>query len=70
VEYILGTLLGGVPDEGGDGGRGRGEGLGDNSRRAQKLVLAAYDRMTEADAAETEYETRIYPPPGHGPRRV
>jgi len=34
-----------------------------------KLVLAAYDRMTEADAAGAEYESRIFPPPGHGPRR-
>ncbi len=34
-----------------------------------KLTLAAYDRMTEAEADGTEYETRIFPPPGHGPRR-
>jgi hypothetical protein len=24
--------------------------------------------MAEADADGAEYETRIYPPPGHGPR--
>jgi len=33
------------------------------------LALVAYDRMTEAGAAGAEYETRIFPPPGHGPRR-
>jgi hypothetical protein len=47
----------------------RGESQADDSRRARKLTLAAYDRLTEAEAAGTEYETRIYPPPGHGPRR-
>jgi hypothetical protein len=47
----------------------RGESQADNSRPARKLTLAAYDRMTEAEAAGAEYETRIYPPPGHGPRR-
>jgi SAM-dependent methyltransferase len=35
----------------------------DGGRRARELILAAYDRMAEA-----EYETRIYPPPGQGPR--
>ena len=63
VEYIIDTLQVGAD------GRERGESQGDDSRRARKLVLAAYDRMTEADAAGAEYETRIYPPPGHGPRR-
>ncbi|HEY1818373.1 MAG TPA: hypothetical protein VGG83_00460 [Trebonia sp.] len=51
----------------------QGESQGDDGgRRAKELVLAAYDRMAEAtDAAAgagAEYETRIYPPPGHGPR--
>jgi hypothetical protein len=61
VEYIIGTL------QAGDG-LDQGESHGDDGRRARELVLAAYDRMTEADAAGVEYETRIYPPPGHGPR--
>jgi hypothetical protein len=69
VEYIIDALLGGAPKEGGADGIGRGEGQGDDSRPARKLVLAAYDRMAEADAAGAEYETRIFPPPGHGPRR-
>jgi hypothetical protein len=63
VEYIIDTLQIGA------GGLERGESRGDDSRRARKLALAAYDRMTEADAAGAEYETRIFPPPGHGPRR-
>ncbi|MGH3210954.1 MAG: hypothetical protein ACRDNO_24680, partial [Trebonia sp.] len=42
----------------------------DGGQRARELILAAYDRMAEADAAGAEYETRIYPPPGHGPRRM
>jgi hypothetical protein len=69
AEYIIGTLLGGAPDEGGAGGIERGESQGEDGRRARKLALAAYDRMTEARAAGAEYETRIFPPPGHGPRR-
>jgi hypothetical protein len=40
---------------------------GGDSRRAKELALAVYDRMTEADAAGAEYETRIFPPPGDGP---
>jgi hypothetical protein len=63
VEYIIDTLQ--VSADGLE----RGESQGDDSRRARKLVLAAYDRMTEAAAAGAEYETRIFPPPGHGPRR-
>jgi hypothetical protein len=43
--------------------------LGDDSRRARQLVLAAYDRMAEADGDGAEYESRVFPPPGHGPRR-
>jgi len=69
VEYIIDTLLGGAPQEGGPGGIGRGESQGEDSRRARKLTLAAYDRMAEADAAGAEYESRVFPPPGHGPRR-
>jgi hypothetical protein len=42
---------------------------GDDDWRARELILAAYDRMTEADAAGAGYQTRIFPPPGHGPRR-
>jgi hypothetical protein len=42
---------------------------GDAGLRDRKLILAAYDRMAEASAAGAEYETRIFPPPGHGPRR-
>jgi hypothetical protein len=70
VEYIIDTLLGGAPHEGGADGRERGEGQGDDSRRTRELALAAYDRMTEAAAAGAEYQTRIFPPPGHGPRRL
>jgi hypothetical protein len=69
VEYIIDTLLGGTPKEGGADGLGRGESQGGDSRRAGEPALAAYDRMTEADAAGAEYESRIFPPPGHGPRR-
>ena len=69
VEYIIGTLLGGAPKEGGADGLERGESQGEDSRRAGKLALAAYDRMTEADADGAGYETRIFPPPGHGPRQ-
>jgi hypothetical protein len=61
--YIAGTLQaradGLEPAPGGDG---------DGGRRAGLLALDAYDRMADADAAGAEYETRIYPPPGHGPR--
>jgi hypothetical protein len=46
-----------------------GEGQDDGGRPAKELILAAYDRMAEAEADGAEYETRIYPPPGHGPRR-
>jgi hypothetical protein len=63
VEYIIDTLQ--VAADGLE----RGERQGDDSRRARKLTLAAYDRMADADAAGAEYETRIFPPPGHGPRR-
>jgi hypothetical protein len=69
VEYIIDALLGGAPKEGGADGLERDESQGKNGRRARKLALAAYDRMADADAAGAEYETRIYPPPGHGPRR-
>jgi hypothetical protein len=70
AEYIIGTLLGGAPKEGGADGLERAETRGDDDRRGRKLALAAYDRMTEADAAGAEYETRIFPPPGHGPRQT
>jgi hypothetical protein len=63
VEYIIDTLHVGT-----DGLEPAGS-QGDDSRRARKLALAAYDRMAEADAAGAEYETRIFPPPGRGPRR-
>ncbi len=36
--------------------------------RTKGLVLAAYDRMVDADAAEVPYRTTIMPPPGKGPR--
>jgi len=61
--YIIDTLQAGA------GAADRGESQPDDSRRARKLTLAAYDRMTEADADGAAYETRIFPPPGHGPRR-
>jgi hypothetical protein len=69
AEYIIDTLLGGAPKEGGAGGFERDESQGEDSRRAGKLALAAFDRMTEAEAAGAGYETRIFPPPGHGHRR-
>jgi hypothetical protein len=68
VEYIMDTLLGGASKEGGADGFERDESQGEDSRRARELALAAYDRMADADAAGAEYETRVYPPPGHGPR--
>jgi hypothetical protein len=64
VEYIIDTLQAGAD------GLERGESERDDSRRAGKLALAAFDRMTEADAAGADYETRIFPPPGHGPRQL
>ena len=67
VEYIIDTLQ--APADGLGQGESKGESHGDDGRRARKLALAAYVRMTEADAAGAEYETRIFPPPGHGPRR-
>ncbi len=63
VAYIIDTLQPGADD------RARDARQGEDSRRAGKLALAAYDRMADAGAAGAEYETRIYPPPGHGPRR-
>jgi len=63
VEYITDTLQAGAA------GLEQAESHDDDGRRrARELILAAYDRMAEADAAGAEYETRIYPPPGHGPR--
>jgi len=61
VEYITGTVQEGADRL--DGGESTGDG-----GRARKLILAAFDRMSEAGAAGAEYETRIFPPPGHGPR--
>jgi hypothetical protein len=63
VEYIIDALQAGA------GGLERGESQGGDSRRARELTLAAYDGMTGARAAGAEYETRIFPPPGRGPRR-
>ena len=63
VEYIIDTLRVGAD------GLERGESLDGDSRRAGELALAVYDRMADADAAGAGYETRIYPLPGHGPRR-
>jgi hypothetical protein len=63
AEYITETLQTGA--DGLDLGKSDDDGGG---RRAGEPILAAYDRMAEADAAGAEYETRIYPPPGHGPR--
>jgi len=60
VEHIVDALLV-------EAGRAERAGGHDDSRRARELVLAAYDRLPAADAAG--YETRIFPPPGHGPRR-
>jgi len=63
VEYITGTLQAGAgrPEQGEDQDHGGG-------RHARDLILAAYDRMAEATAAGAEYETRIFPPPGHAAR--
>ena len=63
VAYVIDTLQARAD------GLERGESQADDSRLARKLTLAACDRMTEAADAGAEYETRIYPPPGHGPRR-
>jgi hypothetical protein len=62
VEYITDTIQDGADD------LDRDESQGDGIRRTRQLVLTAYDRLAEAAAAGTEYETRIFPPPGHGPR--
>jgi hypothetical protein len=62
AEYITDTLQTDAD------GLEQGKRQDDDGRRAKELILAAYDRMAEADAAGAEYETRIYPPPGHGPR--
>lgn len=61
--YIIGSLQPGAD------GVERGESQDDDSRRARELALAAYGRMTEGGAAGAGYETRAFPPPGHGPRR-
>jgi hypothetical protein len=63
VEYVIGALQAGAD------GLQRSESQGEDNRRTGELALAAYDRMTEAGAAGAEYETRIFPFPGHGPRR-
>jgi hypothetical protein len=60
VEYIAGALQAGSDRL--EQGKGRDA---DGGRRARELILAAYDRMADAGAG---YETRIFPPPGHGPR--
>jgi hypothetical protein len=62
VEYISGTLRTGA------GAPEQGKGQDDDGQRAKQLILAAYDRMAEAAASGAEYETRIFPPPGHGAR--
>jgi hypothetical protein len=64
VEYITGTLQTGANGL----EQGKSQDDDDGGRRAKELILAAYDRMAEAGAAGAEYETRIFPPPGHGPR--
>jgi hypothetical protein len=63
AEYITETLQTGA--DGLEQGKSQDD---DGGQRAKDLILAAYDRMAEADADGSEYETRIYPPPGHGPR--
>ena len=63
VKYITDTL-----QTGADGLEQDDSQDDDSGRHARKLILAAYDRMAEAGAAGAEYETRIFPPPGHGPR--
>ena len=79
VEYIVDTLQAGAdgPERGegqGDDSREPGKSQDDAGRRVKKLILAAYDRMAEAGLAQVGsggagYETRIFPPPGHGARR-
>jgi hypothetical protein len=63
VEYITGTLQAGAGGPERDESQAAGGG-----RHARELILAAYDRMAEADADGAGYETRVFPPPGHGPR--
>jgi hypothetical protein len=60
--YITGTLQ--VRADGLEPGPARD----DDHQRDQELILEAYDRLAEAEADGAEYETRIYPPPGDGPR--
>ena len=62
VEYITGALPADAD------GLDQGNRHDDDGRGGRELILAAYDRMAEADADGAEYETRIFPPPGQGPR--
>jgi hypothetical protein len=63
AEYIItGTRRQGADDS------EQGKGQHDDGEQTRELILSAYDRMAEADTAGAEYETRIYPPPGHGHR--
>lgn len=38
--------------------------------RTKRLILEIYDAMAEAIETGQPYETRIDPPPGHGPRHA
>ena len=64
VEYITATLQ--TRADSLEQGEGQDD---DGGRRVKELILAAYDRMADAADAGAEYETRIFPPPGHGPRQ-
>ncbi|HEY6496927.1 MAG TPA: hypothetical protein VIZ43_26925 [Trebonia sp.] len=70
AEYVTETLH--TRADGLEQGKSQDDEDDDGGRHAKELILAAYDRMAEAtDAAAgagAAYETRIYPPPGHGPR--
>jgi hypothetical protein len=62
AEYIIDTL------QPGDDGREQDKSQGHDGRRSKELILASFDRMAAADTAGADYETRIFPPPGHGLR--
>jgi hypothetical protein len=67
VEYITDTLEADTGQAAADRPE-PSESQVNDGRRARKMVLAAYDRMSDAEATGAEYESPVFPPPGHGPR--
>jgi hypothetical protein len=69
VEYILEAFQAETAGHEDGGGLKRNEIRDYGEYRTRRLVLSAYDRMAEADAADRPYETRLLRPPGHGARQ-